>query len=156
MEVSFRTYTRQDAAAVAAAFRESVRGIGIEQYTAEQVRVWSAFPYDMDEFRERLAQGLTVVAEDNQRIVAFGQLNPKDHVEFMYAVKSHSRSGLATAIYRQLECRAVEEKVTRLYTEASRIARPFFLKQGFTVNKPEIVYREGVAFERFQMSKKIG
>jgi putative acetyltransferase len=156
VEITFRTYNKQDAEAVAAVFRESIRGVGVEQYTEEQVRVWSSFPYDMDEFRERLSEGLTLLAGDNHRIVAFGQLSPKDHVEFMYTVKSHSRAGVATAIYCRLERRAVEEKVTILHTEASRIARSFFLKQGFTSDEPETVFREGVAFERFKMSKALG
>lgn len=148
-----RTYQPSDAAAIAAVYRDAVVGTGATAYNAQQVTIWSRYPEDLEAFRDLLSQGLTVVALQGDRLVAFGQLNPLDHVAFLYTASDCGRQGYAGAIYQQLEVFAREQGVTRLHTEASRISKLFFLKVGFQILETEWVERHGVEFERFKMEK---
>ncbi len=50
----------------------------------------------------------------------------------------------------------VAGRVVAIHTEASRISRPFFEKQGYTLVEIERVDRFGVEFERFRMRKGLG
>ncbi|MFO1446908.1 MAG: hypothetical protein U1F61_01925 [Opitutaceae bacterium] len=50
---------------------------------------------------------------------------------------------------------AVSRGVAAIHTEASRISRPFFGKQGSTWVEIERVDRFGVEFERFRMRKAL-
>jgi Sortase and related acyltransferases len=149
-----REFLASDAEGLAAVYRDAVRGIGPQAYTAEQVAAWALYPDDMDEFRVRMSRGLTLVAEVEGRVVAFGQLEPEDHLAFLYCSTDYARRGIGAEIYARLGAR--ERGVAAIHTEASRISRPFFAKHGYELIEVEHVVRFGVEFERFRMRKVLG
>lgn len=153
--MKLRPFLKSDAEALARVYRDAVRTIGPGMYSARQVEVWALYPDDMEEFRDRLSRGLTLVAEEAGEMVAFGQLDPIDHVAFLYCAGAFSRRGLASAIYEHLEHQAASSGVTTLTTDASRISRPFFEKKAFVVRAVEHPLRLGVEFERFRMTKAV-
>lgn len=148
-----RPYQPSDTAALAAVYRDAVVGTGAQAYDAQQIRVWSAFPASLEEFQQQLSRGFTLVGVSGGRRVAFGQLDPLDHLALLYTASDVGRCGWATKIYHCLEAQAQAEGIPCLHTEASRIAKHFFLKMGFEVLEPEWVTRNGVGFERFKMVK---
>ena len=148
-----RQYQPTDAEAIAAIYRDAVISIGATAYDPEQIAVWSAFPDDIEEFRQTLQQGLTLVAVADGQLVAFGQLNPLNHIAFLYTASQAARQGYATEIYQQLEIYAIQQGIEQLHTEASRISKFFFLKMGYHITATEVVTRKGVEFERFKMAK---
>ncbi len=152
--MTIRPYTPGDADALAEVYRDSVRGIGPQAYGPEQITMWSAWPDNREEFDSCLALGLTLVAEVEGRVVALGQLHPENHVVLLYCSTANARRGIASALYARLEEHALAAGVTEISTNASRISRPLFEKQGFTVVKVETAHRSGVDFERFKMLKK--
>lgn len=152
--MTIRPFNPSDAEAVAEVHHDSVRGIGPQAYTPEQVAMWSSWSDNRQEFDACLSRGLTLVAEIEGRIVAFGQLEPVDHVVLLYCSTAYARQGIASAIYARLEVHAFAAGVTEISTNASRISRPFFEKQGYAVIKTEVAHRSGVDFERFKMLKK--
>jgi putative acetyltransferase len=148
-----RTYAPVDAEALAAIFRDAVIHTASSVYEPEQIAAWSAYPEDLENFRESLTQGLSLVAVVDNYPVAFGQLHPVDHIAYLYTASSFNRQGYGSAIYQCLEQRAIEHKIERLRTEASRVSKHFFLKMGFRVVEVEWVMRRGVQIERFKMEK---
>lgn len=148
-----RPYQASDAEALVDLYQDSVRGIGAIAYNAQQVAVWSSYPTDTEEFRTLLGLGLTLVAVEDSEYLCFGQLNPLNHIAFIYTASHCGRRGYATEIYQRLEDYAIQQGSDRLITEASRISKFFFLKMGFVVVETEYVERQGVEFERFKMEK---
>lgn len=148
-----RSFKPSDAEALAGVYRDAVRTIGPQAYTDQQVEAWALYPDDMEEFRARLSRGLTLIADVDGRIAAFGQLEPDDHLAFIYCAGSYCRKGIASEIYRTLEAHAFQKGVRSIHTEASRISRPFFLRHGYIVTEVEKAVRFGVEFERFRMTK---
>ncbi|ATC65907.1 GNAT family N-acetyltransferase [Nibricoccus aquaticus] len=118
--------------------------------------MWASYPASGGDFEERLARGGVIVAEVGGAVVAFGQLEPVDHVAFLYCQGAFARRGLASAIYAEMEMRARAAGAKELRTEASRISRLFFERQGFAVTEVEQSVRLGVTFERFKMRKVLG
>jgi putative acetyltransferase len=150
-----RTYHPADAEALAVIYKDAVRGTGASAYNARQIAVWSAYPEDIETFRQLLNQGITLVVIQGECVAAFGQLDPPDRIAFLYTATGYARRGYASAIYCQLEAHAVQQGVQHLYTEASRLSRPLFVKMGFHVVETEIVKRQGVQIERFRMEKRL-
>ena len=150
-----RSFATADAEAIAKVYRDAVRTIAPQAYNAEQVSAWALFPADLDAFTIRLGRGVTLVAEEAGQIIAFGQLEPDDHLDFLYCCGHASRKGVGSAIYRALEAHAMAKGVMEIHTEASRISRPFFEKHGYLLVEIEHVVRFDVEFERFRMTKKI-
>ncbi|MGB3204433.1 MAG: GNAT family N-acetyltransferase [Crinalium sp.] len=148
-----RQYQPSDAENLIAIFRDAIINIGSTAYNAKQIEVWSSYPEDIEDFRQLLSQGITFVAVQNNQLVAFGQLNPSNHIAFIYTASDFARLGYATKIYQQLEAQAIQKGVQYLHTDASRISKYFFLKMGFYIVEAEIVQRKQVWFERFKMEK---
>ncbi|HEY9805916.1 MAG TPA: GNAT family N-acetyltransferase [Candidatus Obscuribacterales bacterium] len=150
-----RPYQIIDAEAIAAIYRDAVINTGATAYDAEQIEAWAAYPEDIEEFRRSLQQGLTLVALVDEQLVAFGQLHPLDHIAFLYTASQAARQGYATKIYQKLETEAIQQGATQLQTAASRISKFFFFKMGYHLIETEIVTRQGIELERFQMAKRL-
>jgi putative acetyltransferase len=150
--VTIRPFAPRDAADLADVLRDSIRGLGAGFYTPGQIEAWARYPEDLEEFRARLSGGITLVADLGGRAVAFGQLHPHDHVEFLYCRTSHARRGIASRIHRDLEAVARVTGAVSLRTEASRVSRPFFEALGYRVEEVEQVERCGEILERFRMT----
>jgi putative acetyltransferase len=153
--MAVRPYQPDDAPMLADIFRDAVMNIASKDYDEAQCHAWVRFINDLDAFAVGLSRGLTLVAEDDQGPVAFGQLHPVDHVNYIYCRLRGRGRGYADAILTALEDHANKHHVRLLYTEASRTSRPFFARRGYTVEQEEIVRRQGVLLPRFIMSKKI-
>jgi len=153
--VTIRRYKPEDAEAISELYRKSVTEIGIERYSKAEVDAWASYADEIEELRHRLAEGLTLIAECENRMAAFGQLKPADHVEFLYTLKDFARMGIATAIYRRLEDAAIASGAKVLHTDASRVSRPLFEKMGFFLVEAVIEERKGVKIECFSMKKEL-
>ena len=63
--------------------------------------------------------------------------------------------GVATALLRQVEAAALEAGLSRVFTEASITARPFFLSRGFELIAEQTVECEGQWLTNFRMHKRL-
>jgi len=150
-----RPYAQTDAPALAAIYRNAVLALGTPAYTPQQVAVWASFAEEADAFAHFLAEGYTVIAEIDDRPVSFCQLKPLDHVALLYTDPEFARQGMATAVYHAIEQHARAKRQSVLTTDASKISRPFFEQNGFTLRRTEQTHRHGVYFERYQMEKNL-
>ncbi|MGA1626108.1 MAG: GNAT family N-acetyltransferase [Prochlorothrix sp.] len=89
------------------------------------------------------------------KILGFAQLQPIDRVSLLYVAADATRQGVGQALYGQLETIDRTQQVRHLRTEASHVARPFFVQQGFQVQGQEWVTLEGVAIDRWVMTKPL-
>ncbi|MBF0209126.1 MAG: GNAT family N-acetyltransferase, partial [Oligoflexia bacterium] len=61
--------------------------------------------------------------------------------------------GVATLLLRSIEEIARELKVSKIITEASITARPFFEKKNFLLVREQLVEKKGVFLKNFVMEK---
>lgn len=148
-----RPYREGDAEALARVFREAIRVTAAAHYNAEQLRAWSAAADD-PAFPAELARGQTMVAEWQQEIAGFAQM-VDDHLTLIYVHPDTARLGIATLLYQHLEDEARIQGRERLVTEASQVARDFFLFLGFQPDAEETVQRQGVTLTRWRMHKPL-
>ncbi|HEX7028354.1 MAG TPA: GNAT family N-acetyltransferase [Gammaproteobacteria bacterium] len=151
---NYRTCCADDIPHVKRVFKDAVLNIGAHAYSAEQVRVWAAFADD-PLFEDQLKEGITLVAEQKEQIVGFGQLHPLNHIALLYVDSHYANMHIGSELAKILERKAEESGMKAVSVEASKIARPFFEKQGYTVLEKEVIDRNGVEFERFLMHKRI-
>lgn len=153
--IRLRDYRPEDAETLAGVYRDAVRTLGPAGYGDEQVRVWARYPDDLEGFRRDLGRGLTVCSVVDDVPVAFGRLDPVDHVALLYCGPAYAGRGHATAIVGRLEERARASGVGTLRVEASVVARSFFERHGFRLVGVEHPVRDGVEFTRFRMEKRL-
>ena len=153
MEV--RPFRPEDAPALAAIFHSAVHQIASLHYTQAQVNAWSPEVPDPARFEARAADGrLMLVAVDaGDAPLAYGDLEADGHIDHLYCRPDAAGTGVAAALYAEIEAAAHRRGIARLYTEASQPARHFFAKRGFVEvsrNNFEIV---GVPIHHFRMEK---
>lgn len=148
-----RPYRETDLPAVAAVYREAVRLFAPPLYTPGQVESWARFVDDHETLRTMVEGGFGLVVEGPAGIDAFAVLNPADYVSLLYC--RVSRQGYASRLLQALETEARRLGVGRVHTAASLISHPLFLRHGYVVDSPERVERNGMAFDRYLMSKRL-
>ncbi|MFA6288098.1 MAG: GNAT family N-acetyltransferase [Opitutaceae bacterium] len=151
--MKLRTFQLSDTDAVVDVYRDAIRRIGPTKYSPEEVAAWARHPADVEEFGHRLARGYTLVAEEDSRIHAFGQVEPRNCFAFLYTTGTAKTKCLGAAIYDAMEAYAYADGVIDMYAEASRISLLFCLHRGFTVY--EVIHQNhfGVELEWYRMIK---
>lgn len=105
----------------------------------------------------RAADGrlLLVAVDEDDAPLAYGDLEADGHIDHLYCLPDAAGTGVAAALYGEIEAAARARGIARLYTEASEPARRFFLKRGFAVVERNDFEIAGVAIHNFRMEKRL-
>ncbi|WP_221642823.1 GNAT family N-acetyltransferase [Nostoc sp. 2RC] len=151
--ILIREYRLSDTKAIMQLFYDTVHEINIADYTQKQVDAWAPKNMDYEVWHTRLQAKLPYVAEDNDEIVGFAELEADGHIDCFYCHHKHQRKGLGSKLFNYLENSAKSQGIKRLYTEASITAKPFFQNQGFNVVREQQVERRGGWVKKYVMEK---
>jgi len=69
------------------------------------------------------------VSEENQRVIGFAQLENNGHIDCFYVAHDFINKGVGSKLLLEIEGRAKLLNITKLFTEASITAKPFFLNK---------------------------
>jgi len=154
--VKFRDYTKNDTECLAGVFTSSVHSLATAKYDAVQRDAWAPIPPDLDIWHHRLGQLLTIIAEEDGQCLGFLSYEPDGHIDLLYTAPDAARKGVASALLEEAARRLSEGfGVTDLFTEASLVAVPFFVRHGFDTVDEQTVSRNGVSFRRFDMQRTL-
>lgn len=152
--MKIRDYNPSDCAALAQLFYDTVHTINSRDYTAAQLEVWATGSIDLAAWNRSFLEHLTLVAEMDDIIVGFADMDHQGHLDRLYVHKNYQGKGIATALVKALEQRTINENIDFYETYASITARPFFEKLGYTVQSENTVVRGSVSLTNFKMTKK--
>lgn len=151
--MKLRSYRPADLAEIETVFYDTVHTVTVRDYTAAQRDAWASGKVDSEQWNESFLAHHTVIAEQDGKILGFGDMDAEGYLDRLYVHKDFQRQGIATAICDVLE-RAAE---TDFFTvHASNTARPFFEKRGYALLKEQQVERCGVLLANFVMKKPKG
>jgi N-acetylglutamate synthase-like GNAT family acetyltransferase len=153
--VFIRDFVLDDTEAIVRLYVETVRRVNSRDYAPEQIAVWAPDDIDVEEWRDRLENLYTYVAEMDGKIVGFIDLQPRGCIDCIYCHAEHQGIGIGSALLARCEKHAKAMGLRRLFTEASITARPFLENHGFTVCAEQQVTRNGVRFINYLMEKRI-
>ena len=150
-----RTYEISDTKQIVKLFYDTVHEVNIRDYTKAQVDAWAPADIDIESWTKSLSSKFTFVAEEGETIVGFGQLEGNGHIDCFYCHKDFQRQGIGRIILEQIDAKARNSGIKKLFTEASITAKAFFESYGFMVVKKQEVERRGQKFINFAMEKII-
>lgn len=140
--------------AVIHTFQSAIETLAANHYTAEQRSAWKSH-LSPERFNEKLLMGETHLYLSANKVAAFAQLHPANHINYLYTHPDFARQGLASKLLEHLEALAHSKGITVLETEASYSARPVFEKHGYIVLEEENTVRAGISLPRFRMRKTL-
>ncbi|WP_336368608.1 GNAT family N-acetyltransferase [Marinobacter sp. C2H3] len=153
--LAIRGYRLQDLSPLVRLFTDSVHQLAASAYDETQRNAWASRTPHLDTWRARLESLETLIAEDGDQLAGFISYEPNGHIDLIFTTPNSARKGVASALYQEAEARLREAGVTSLFTEASVVARPFFERQGFSVESEQKVTVRGVHFLRYAMRKAL-
>ena len=158
--IALRRFRPADAPACGALFHRAVHVGAAEHYTPEQRAAWAPYPDPppevLDRLGARLSEEITWIAEaEDGRIAGFMALRSDGYLDMAFVAPERRGTGLAGRLYARIEAEARALGLTRLRTEASHLARPFFARRGWRLDAAQEITRRGVTIPNFRMSKAI-
>ena len=153
--MKIRTYEISDTQKIVKLFYDTVHEVNIRDYTTAQVDAWAPADTDIQNWMQSLSSKFTFVAEEGDTIAGFGELEINGHIDRFYCHKDFQRQGVGKLILTQIESKAQDFGIKKLFTEASITARAFFEAQGYIVIRKQEVERRGQKFINFAMEKNI-
>lgn len=156
-----RPFVAHDAGAVAELTLAAIRTIGARAYSPAQVDAWAGRLPGPERFLASAANGDRIlVAVDAQDMpVAYVLTEADGHVDMLYCHPDHAGRGLGARLLAQTELAAQTSGLTRLFTEASELARPVFAHAGYTLlHRRDFTLpgdRGDVAIHNYAMEKRL-
>ncbi|MEG1968139.1 MAG: GNAT family N-acetyltransferase [Clostridia bacterium] len=153
--MEIRKYKTADCTEIAELFFETVHTINAKDYTKSQLDVWANGKIDIAAWDKSFLEHNTLVAEENNIIVGFGDMDNDGYFDRLFVHKDYQGKGIAKAIATELERLAEMQGILVFSTHASVTAKPFFEKRGYCVVSENKVVRNGVELTNFIMEKPL-
>jgi putative acetyltransferase len=136
-------------------FYDTVHRVNCQDYSQEQLNAWAPTLTDSNRWQPQFLSQWTFVVEADSQVIGFCELERDGHIGCFYCHYQHQRQGVGSLLMRHLEAIALQQGMTRLHTEASITAKPFFEHWGFQVVQAQEVKRYGVLLRNFVMDKRL-
>jgi putative acetyltransferase len=145
-----------EAPVLAGIYASTVRELGPQLYTPEQVEAWSGFGAQVEKFRALLETAETFVWEEGGAVLGFCTIESTGYVNLLYVAAGATRKGIGGHLLAHaLRHAETVHGVRRFTTKASHFSRALFARHGFVVEEEEHVDYGGVTFHRFSMAREL-
>ena len=152
-QFQIRRVTISDVYEITFLFRETVLSVNKQDYNDEQLRVWSAAADKKENWLKKIDEQYFICAVYENKIIGFASLAIDGYLDFMYVHKDYQGRGIASALYRHLEVRAANLQLSKIYSEVSISAKPFFEKKDFVVIEKQEKLLGETGFVNYKMEK---
>lgn len=142
----------------------TVRCVCQHDYSAAQIDAWAAPDYDHDAWLKRLTQNQPMVAvltsnmaspEAVPDIVGFADVQADGYIDHFFCHADHQGSGIGRLLMLHIHELANQRGLTRLYSNVSITARPFFEHYGFSVVREQQVRVRSEILTNYLMQKSL-
>ena len=141
--MKLREYRASDCPELTRLFYDTVHSVCAGEYTPEQLDAWADGRPDLKAWARSLSAHDTLVAEEEGRILGFGDMTAEGYLDRLFVHREAQGRGIASAL-----CAAPEFTV-----HASKTARTFFQSRGYQVVREQQVERRGVLLANFVMTR---
>jgi putative acetyltransferase len=152
---ALRPFLAADTPVLAAIFAASIEGLTGDDYNEAQQQAWASTADDEEQFGQRLASQLTLVATLQNSPVGFASLKGADHVDMLYVHPGAVGQGVAAMLCEALEKLAGGRGAKSLTVDASDNATEFFTKRGYVAKQRNTVTVNGEWLANTTMQKTL-
>lgn len=153
--VQVRSYLSSDSEEIMQLFYDTVHTVNKKDYNESQLDAWAPKNLDQQQWEKVLSEHYCVVAEIDNQIVGFCDIDDTGYLDHLFVHKDYQRRKIATILLNKIESYAVMTGMEYIITHVSITAKPFFIEMGFNVIKQQTVMRRGINFVNFIMQKTI-
>ena len=96
--ITLRPFREDDAPALLALFRDTIRRVNSRDYSPTQIAAWASDDIDTVAWFGRFTGRFVPVAEVSGRPVGFAELEPDGHIDRVYVSAEHQGQGVGRAL----------------------------------------------------------
>ena len=152
---ALRPFLAADTPMLAAIFVASVEELTGDDYSEAQQQAWASAADDEEQFGQRLASELTLIATLQNSPVGFASLKGTDHIDMLYVHPGAVGQGVASMLCDALEKLAGSRGAKNLSVDASDNAQEFFSKRGYVGKQRNTVTVNGEWLANTTMQKTL-
>ena len=153
--MQIRQATNTDISAISQLFKKTILYVNNKDYNEKQVTIWASGFDDYNKWKTKIADQYFIIAEIDEQIVGFSSITKNGYLDYMFVSHLHQGKGVATTLIDEVESFATRNKLTKITSEVSITAKPFFSSKGFTEVKEQQVLLKEVYFTNYQMEKTL-
>ncbi|NLY62917.1 MAG: GNAT family N-acetyltransferase [Erysipelothrix sp.] len=143
--MKIRKYQATDIDQVFKLFFNTVHNINSKDYDSDQINVWAPANYDYQKLNNKLVSSNSLMIEDNNLIVAFGDIQNNGYIDHFYVSHLKQGQGIGKLLLAALE-KLVSKDITEYSSHVSISAYPFFLANGY-----QLVLENTVTIDNFEL-----
>nr|WP_073584624.1 GNAT family N-acetyltransferase [Vibrio quintilis] len=151
--MTIRRYQPDDATVLWQLFYHTVRHVNIRDYSQAQTEAWAPDGFDIAIWQQKMDNNQPFVAEINGTIVGYTDLQPDGLVDHFFCHHQYQGQGVGKALMQHVFAAGAQADMTRLYSEVSLTARPFYEHMGFSVVREQEFEIRGQTMTNFVMEK---
>jgi putative acetyltransferase len=152
---ALRPFLATDTLMLAAIFVASVEELTGDDYSEAQQQAWASAADDEEQFGQRLASELTLIATLQNSPVGFASLKGTGHIDMLYVHPRAVGQGVASMLCDALEKLAGSRGAKSLSVDASDNAQEFFSKRGYVGKQRNTVTVNGEWLANTTMQKTL-
>ncbi|WP_447470148.1 GNAT family N-acetyltransferase [Vibrio harveyi] len=130
-----------------------VRNVNRRDYNEQQLKVWAPDEFDSEIWLQKMMDIQPFVAELDGVIVGYSDVQSSGLVDHFFCHHAYQGQGVGSTLMAHVFKQAKEKGLTRLYSEVSITARPFFEHMGFSVLKEQQVEVRGAILTNYVMER---
>src|ERR1700687_4344221 len=152
---ALRPFLGEDTPVLAAIFTAAIEQLTGDDYSEAQQEAWASAAADEEQFGQRLASELTLIATLKNSAVGFAALKGADHIDMLYVHPGATGQGVASMLCDALEKLAGSRGAKSLSVDASDNAQEFFSKRGYVGKQRNTVTVNGEWLANTTMQKTL-
>lgn len=153
--MTIRKATIADNQAITQLFYETITSINVKDYDPQQIETWASSAENKVFWKLQIEKQYFIIAENDEYLLGFASLTVDGYLDLMYVHKNHQKQGIASALLENILTEANRLNLTKIWTDASITAKPFFLNKSFVIEKICTKISKGVAFENAIMVRNL-
>ncbi|WP_028752797.1 GNAT family N-acetyltransferase [Rhizobium leucaenae] len=150
--LTVRPYVPADADLTIDIFLTAIREVASKDYNHAQIDAWAKVE-DREAWAKRRSSRPAWMVQHGNVSIGFADLLPDGLLDMMFVHPDYQGIGAASLLLATVETEAKRLGLSRIFTEASLTARPFFERRGFRVLASQTVEKRGQMLENFWMEK---
>lgn len=155
-EFIIRTAQNADAIELQELYRNTVLEVNKRDYSQAEVEDWASCGDDLSKIENMIQTHYFIVAVNPQsQIVGFSSITPQGYLHSMFVHKDFQGVSIATQLLEEIERYAADNQISRITSEVSLTARPFFERKGYVVEVEQKRKANKLALTNFWMAKDV-
>jgi len=136
-------------------FYNTVNHINSQHYSQAQIVSWAPADYSIEQAIKKFRELNPFVVINGKQIIGYADIQQDGYIDHFYCHYQFQRQGIGSLLFARLEQQAIESGITKMYSNVSITARPFFEAKGFEVEKEQFLDMRGEPVKNYRMVRTL-